>query len=58
MDRGIEREVSEETRCDRKGKIVRQGRALARAQASAEVREFLRKTTVSKSVIRTAPEHG
>lgn len=36
---------------------MRQGRALARAQTSAEEREFLRKTTVSKSVIRTAPEH-
>lgn len=57
MDRGIDTEVSEGTGCDRRGKRVRQGRALVRAQTSEE-REFLRKTTVSKSVIRTAPEHG
>lgn len=49
--------MSEGRGCDRRGKRVRQGRALARAQTSAEVREFLRKATVSKSVIRTAPEH-
>lgn len=58
MDRGIDREVSEGTGCDKRGERVRQVRALAHAQTSAEVTEFFRKTTVSKSVIRTAPEHG